>query len=98
MDKKTMGIIATVAAVVLCGCPGLISLCMGLTFAFVSQVPEAEIDMFGSNDPQAALMTGIGMLCVGMIAVIVPFVVGFIALRRRPDPLGSYTGTLPPTS
>ncbi len=83
MDKKTTGIVATVAAVLLCGCPGLIALFMGGMFAIISQVPGADIDMFGSSDPQSALQFGIGGICLGLVFVIIPVVVGFVTLRKR---------------
>lgn len=85
MDKKTTGIIATLVAVLLCGCPGLVSLCMGFMFAVVSQIPGADIDIGGSNDPQQAMMVGLGALCLGLIFVIIPVVVGFLTLRNKPE-------------
>jgi hypothetical protein len=85
MDKRTAGIIATVATALLCGCPGLASLCFGAMFAVVSQIPGAEIDMFGSNDPAQALNTGIIAILIGLIFIIIPIAVGFIMLRRKPE-------------
>jgi len=85
MDKRTTGIIATVAAALLCGCPGLASLCFGAMFAVTSQIPGAEIDMFGSKDPAQALNYGIGGVCVGIVFIIIPIVVGFLMLRRKPE-------------
>jgi len=87
MDKKTTGIVATVAAVLLCGCPGLLALCMGSMFAFVGGIPGADIDMWGSNDPQSAIMFGIGVICVGILLVAIPIVVGFLTLRNKPAPV-----------
>ena len=84
MDKRTTGIVATVAAALLCGCPGLFSLCMGAMFAVISQVPGADIDVFGSSDPTSALYTGIGALCGGVLLIIVPVAVGFFTLRKKP--------------
>ena len=83
MDQKTTGIVATVAAVLLCGCPGLFALFMGGMFAIISQIPGADIDMFGSSDPQSALQFGLVGLCLGLIFVIIPVVVGFVTLRKR---------------
>ena len=54
MDKRTTGIIATIAAVLLCGLSGLFSVCIGFMIALVGFIPGAEIDMFGSSDPQSA--------------------------------------------
>jgi hypothetical protein len=86
MDKKTTGIIATVATALLCGCPGLFLLCFGVLFATVGGIPGAEIDVFGSNDPGSAMGFGVGMLCLGLLLALIPVVVGFLTLRRKPAP------------
>jgi len=84
MDKKTTGIIATVVATLLCGCPGLASLCWGALSAAVSFVPGAQIDMFGSQEPRSALYTGIGAVCLGVVFIAIPVVVGVLTLRDKP--------------
>ena len=86
MENRTAAIIATVVTAVLCGCSGLICIFGGITSAFVSTVPGAEIDLFGSNDPQAAMGTGIGMICLGVVFVIIPILVGVFTLRQKPKP------------
>jgi hypothetical protein len=83
MENRTVGIIATIATVLLCGCPGLAAACFGALSALASFVPDAEIDMFGSSDPKAALGYGIGFLCVGLIFVVIPIVVGIVTLRKK---------------
>lgn len=82
MDKKNVGMIATIATALLCGCPGLFGLCMGAMFAIVGTIPGSDIDMMGSSDPSAAIGTGIAMLCVGLIFVAIPVVVGILTLRK----------------
>ena len=84
MDKKTTGIIATIVATLLCGCPGLFSLCMGLVFVFAGAVPDSNIDVMGSSDPGAAIAFGVGGLCLGIIFVAIPIAVGFFMLRKQP--------------
>ncbi len=84
MDKKTTGTIATIATAVLCGCPGLIGLCIGGTSLFASFVPGAEIDVFGSSDPGAATTMGITFLCLSVIFIAIPIVVGVVTLRKKP--------------
>jgi len=85
MDKKGVAIIITVVAILLCACPGLFSLFMGGMFALVSFIPGADIDVFGSTDPQSALSFGIGGLCIGLVLVVVAAGVIFIAWRRKGD-------------
>jgi hypothetical protein len=85
MDKKTTGIIATVAAVLLCGCPGLFGLCFGATSAIAGLVPGADIDIFGSNDPDAAITMGVVAFCVSVIFIAIPIAVAFFTLRNKED-------------
>jgi hypothetical protein len=84
MDKRTTGLIATIATALLCGCPGLVGLCLGGTSVLASFIPGAEIDVFGSNDPAAATSMGIVFLCLSVIFIAIPIVVGFVTLRRKP--------------
>jgi len=98
MDKKTGGIIATVATALLCGCPGLFGICWGLIAAVVSQVPDANIDIGGSSDPKTALMSGLGALCLGVIFVAIPIVVGFVTLRKKPEAAAYSNEPVPPPS
>ena len=87
MDRKTTAIVAIVAAVVLCGCPGLFGLFFGGMFAVTSQIPGADINMGGSSDPQSALTFGLVAICVSLLFILVPIVVGFIFWRRRNQPV-----------
>jgi hypothetical protein len=97
MDTKTKGIIATIAAVALCGCPGLFMCFFGAMSTFVSFVPGANIDIGGSSDPAAATTMGIVFLCLSVIFIAIPIVVGFFMLRKKPEVVSS-NETLPPTS
>ena len=96
MDKKQTGIIATVVTGLLCGCPGLSALCFGAFFALISQIPGADIDIMGSSDPTTALYTGLGMVCGGLIFVIIAVVVGFLMLRKKPEEAASFNEPIPP--
>jgi hypothetical protein len=98
MDKRTTGIIATVATTLLCGCPGLFAVCFGSVFAFVGMVPGADIDIGGSNDPAAAITMGLVALCLGVIGIAVPVVVGVVTLRNKPAPAAEAVITAPPTA
>jgi predicted benzoate:H+ symporter BenE len=85
MKNRNTAMIITGITALCCGCPGLFSVCWGALAAAISFVPGAEIDMFGSSDPQAALFTGIGSLCFGIIFVAIPIIVGFVTLRKKPE-------------
>ena len=85
MDKKTTGLIATIATALLCGCPGLFGLCLGGISLFASMIPGAEIDVFGSNDPAAGATMGVVFLCLSVIFIAIPIVVGVVTLRKQPE-------------
>ena len=97
MDKKTTGMIATIATALLCGCPGLLMCCLGATSLLVSQIPNADIDVMGSNDPTSAMTMGLVFLCMSFIFILIPIVVGFLTLRKNPEVITS-NEQLPPTS
>ncbi|MEJ2266805.1 MAG: hypothetical protein P8X95_25455 [Anaerolineales bacterium] len=84
MDQRTTGIVATVASALICGCPGLFMLCFGAVAAGASYVPGADIDIFGRNEPRTALFAGLGALCLGVLFVAIPVLVGIFTLRERP--------------
>ena len=89
MEKKTIGIIALVVTILFCGLPGLCGLCAGPIFVLAGAVPGSDIDIFGSNDPGAAIAYGIGTICISALFVIIPVVVGFLTLRNKSDALSA---------
>jgi len=80
MNRNT-ALIATIASVVLCGCPGLFACFFGVIMAGVSQTPGADINVLGSNDPTTALIFGLGAICVSLILIVIPVVVGIFTFR-----------------
>ncbi|HQV63284.1 MAG TPA: hypothetical protein PKV19_04725 [Anaerolineales bacterium] len=97
MDTKTKGIVSTIAAVVLCGCPGLFLCFFGAMSTFVSAIPGADIDVGGSSDPAAATAMGIGALCLSLIFIAIPIAVGYFTLRKKPEAVIT-NEPLPPAS
>ena len=97
MDTKTKGIVSTIAAVVLCGCPGLFLCFFGAMSTFVSAIPGADIDVGGSSDPAAATAMGIGTLCLSLIFIAIPIAVGYFTLRKKPEAVIT-NEPLPPAS
>ena len=82
MNNKNTGLIATIVATVLCGCPGLFGLCFGLTSLFASFAPGAEVDIFGSSDPRSATAMGLATLCLSVIFIAIPIITWFVTRRR----------------
>lgn len=97
MNNRNTSLIATIAAVVLCGCPGLFGLCFGLTSVFASFIPGAQIDVFGNTDPQSATTMGLVSLCLSVVFLAIPVVVWFVT-RRREAAAVSDNEPMPPIS
>lgn len=91
MNNKNTGIIATVAAVVLCGCPGLFMCLFGALTA-------AGKGTFNSSSMPPAV--GLVLICVALIFILIPVGVGFFTLRKKPEaaPAASNNDPLPPAS
>ncbi|MEW6569034.1 MAG: hypothetical protein AB1449_12885 [Chloroflexota bacterium] len=85
MDRKTGGIIATLAATLFCGCPGLFACLFGaLTAAgFGTWTGSLGLEQYSDNIPSGY---GIGLICLGLLFVLIPILVGFLTLRRKPQP------------
>jgi hypothetical protein len=97
MNNKNTRMIALVVAVLLCGCPGLLALCWGSLAAVVSFIPGADINIGGSSDPSAALSSGLGSVCLGILFLAVPLAVGFFALRKQPDAVNDTPNDIQPS-
>lgn len=84
MDRKTAGIVGLVASILFCGLPGLCGLCFGPLFALIGLIPESDIEVFGSSAPGAAIGFGIAALCGSIIAIAIPVLVWYFAVREKP--------------
>jgi hypothetical protein len=91
MDKKTTGIIATVATALLCGCPGLFLCLFGAASALGAGTWE-----LGEGSGKISTGVGVGLLCLGLLLIVVPVAVGFFTLRKKPEAISDEP--LPPAS
>jgi hypothetical protein len=88
MDKKTTGIIATIASTLLCGCPGIFLCLFGaLTAAGQGTFNDASLDP----------SVGYVLLCLSLIFIAIPIAVGFFTLRKKPEVPAS-NEPIPPAS
>ncbi len=94
MENRTAAIIATIAAVILCGCPGLF-LCVFGAVTATGNMPYNVTD-FSGNTSTGTMATswGFGMLCVALIFILIPILVGFFTLRKKPGT----TPVVPPST
>lgn len=86
MTNKNTGIIATLAAVFLCGCPGLF-LCL---FGAITAAGQGTF-----NDSSLSPNVGFALVCFALILILIPVGVGFFTLRKKPV---ASMEDLPPTS
>ncbi len=95
MTARTKGIIATLAAVVLCGCPGLLMCIFGAVGATGTPF-STEVNGVTGSAPMSTPLA-IALLCGALIFMLIPVVVGFFTLRSKPEP-AVVSGPLPPAS
>ena len=88
MNNKNTGLIATIAAVVLCGCPGLF-MCL---FGALTAAGRGT-----ANGQSLGPGVGIALICLSFIFVLIPIAVGFFTLRKKPEASTDNT-PLPPAS
>lgn len=74
MENNNIGIVITVVAVLLCGLPGLASLCVGAIIAF---------DGPFLDEPKSDLLFSFSLLCTGLIFLAIPIVAGIFTFRKR---------------
>ncbi len=83
MQNRTIGIIATVATALLCGCASLFSCIFGLTIATGQPV---DVTVNGVTTPQTFSPTiGYVLLCLSLLMILVPVAVAFFTLRKKPE-------------
>jgi hypothetical protein len=91
MNNKNTGLIATIASVVLCGCPGLF-MCL---FGAITATGNGTF-----NDSSLPSGVGFALICVALIFILIPVAVGFFTLRKKPADasVSSHNDPLPPAS
>jgi hypothetical protein len=97
MDKKTTGIIATVVTALLCGCPGL-CLCAFGAYAATGNMPwtwDLSGNITSGNVPSYIGFIG---LCLALIFIAIPIVVGVLTLRKKPEQTVTFNEPMPPTA
>ncbi len=81
MNNRTIAIIVTVLSIILCGCPGLFSLCLGSTAALVGLTGDPKYYLGFNVDYRNTLVSGLFMICLSIILIAIPFVVGLLLFR-----------------
>ena len=99
MNNKSTGMIATIAAVIFCGCPGLFLCIFGAVTATGNMPYNTEVNGI-SNSGMLPAGAGVGMLCFSLLFILIPVGVGFFTMRKKPaaDSVVSNDEPLPPAS
>lgn len=85
MNNRTTGIILTILAVLLFGCPGLFCLCSGLVGAMVGLSGDPYYYLGVDTEPDTALVAGLSIICLSVILIAIPIIVGVFTIRGKPD-------------
>jgi uncharacterized membrane protein len=97
MEKRTIGIIATIATALLCGCPGLFLCAFGAWGATGTLPYTTEVNgMNGSG--MLPPTVGFVVLCLALILIAIPIIVGIVTLRQKPAPEPEKSEPVPPAS
>ena len=92
-ENKTWPIVGTVAAIVLCGLPGLCLLCPGAIVIFFKVIPDPT-SSYGDMLPAA---WGILPLCLSVLFIAIAVVVPVLTLRKKKAaPEAAPVDVLPP--
>lgn len=89
MDSKTRGLIITIVAGVLFGCPGLFLIAFGI----IALLPDPANPL-----SLGGIEVAVVSLIFGAILVIVPITVGFFTLHTKPEAPDSSNQPIPPAS
>jgi hypothetical protein len=76
-ENRTGAIIGTIAAIVLCGLPGLCLLC---PFSVAILAGAVNYQNFGFTMPQ---WSGFALLCVSLIFIVIAVLVPVLTLRKK---------------
>ena len=86
MQNRTIGIIATIATTVICGCASIFSCVWGF---IIASGKSLDVTSSGVTTQQTVLSAiGYVLLCLTLLMLLVPVAVGFFTLRKKPETIG----------
>ena len=86
MENRNLAIGLTIAAIIACGLPGLMSVCVSAFIVINGPFPD---------QPELEWMVGFSLFCIGLTLVALPIVVGILALRRKREDLIKFSPNEP---
>jgi hypothetical protein len=99
MDRRDVGIVATLVASLLCGLPGLVCLCISLSLAVMYQDPTWQSESGGNVSARTGFTMGLIGSCMGILLISIPVIIAIVYFRRRtPNSVLAIDEPLPPPS
>jgi hypothetical protein len=92
-ENKTWPIVGTVAAILLCGCPGLTLCVSGIAFA-TGKIPDTSYSL--GNTGFVPGWIGFSLLCVALVFIAIAVVVPILLLRKKKTAVPAPVEVLPP--
>ena len=80
-ENRTWAIVGTIAAILLCGCPGL-TMCLFGAYAATGKMGDFS-GTYGSNLPG---WVGFALICLALIFIAIAVVVPILLLRKKKTP------------
>jgi len=85
MNNRTVGIVLTIVTVMFCALPGLAMLCLA-PLGVLGLYQQGDLMGMGNSDRASTLIVIVLMLCVGVVGVMIPILVGVLAFRKKSAP------------
>ena len=93
MDKKTVGLIATIGTALLCACPSFF-LCVWGIIGISGAPIDTTLNGQTSSEPMSMGLAA-GLICLSLIGILIPVAVGFFTLRKKPEDTAINAETIP---
>ena len=97
-NNKNIGIVATIVTVVLCGLPALIGLCLAMSFLYSGVTAGGGVVEMTGDEQTNLLVSGVATLCISVVFLLIPILVGFFTFRKKPTPKPVIDEPIPPAS
>jgi hypothetical protein len=82
--NRNVGIGLTIFTVLCCACPGLFLCAFG--GAIGAGVPLTTTLNGASFSQKLPASYGVGLICLSVVLILIPIVIGFVTLRNKPTP------------
>lgn len=92
--NRNVGIALTIITVLCCACPGLIACVFGGLIG--AGVPFTTTVNDVSSVQTLPASYGFGLICLSIILILIPIIVGFVTLRKKPVAVDSSVVVPPP--